>query len=231
MVHSAGIQPGKASSGSETSNDTLLMKGRVIRFDPTIGPHGAFCYEEPHSPVKVAPLQACESDTRSDASSETSSRARAPLTHQPAEQTAIQSGAMQRPHHSAGNGAHDKATAAKAICKQSQISGEACRGAASHDQNSLLQPAVGNASRPKSADDVVMRASDEEPNPNQEGAPIPTSETDQRQHCGFQSGRNPDQGYDDQRQDSLRDSDGQSYMEKVQQRKQSERPTHQAESR
>ncbi len=33
-------------------------KGRIIRFDPTIGPHGAFCYEEPHSPVRVAPLHA-----------------------------------------------------------------------------------------------------------------------------------------------------------------------------
>ena len=230
MAYPAVDRPGEASAASETSNDVLMMQGRVIRFDPTIGPHGAFCYEEPHSPVKVAPLQACESDTRSDASSETSSHARAPLTQHLAGQAARHHGGMQSDHCD-GNEAPDRATAAIAVCGHFQRPVKASRHAASPDQGNLLLPAVSNARRPRSATHVEIETRDAEGNERQEGSPCPPSSKDERQHCGFRNGGSLGQDQEELREDYLTDADGQPPLQKAQQRKQSEGLAHHAENR
>ena len=70
--------PAGSSHSSEAADETT-RRGRMIRFDPTIGPHGAFCYEEAHSPARVAPLgPASASDGSSDGRSlrDTNSRER-----------------------------------------------------------------------------------------------------------------------------------------------------------
>ncbi|KAK9821395.1 hypothetical protein WJX74_008787 [Apatococcus lobatus] len=109
MQPAAVRQEDAVQSGSETSRNAA-RKGQVIRFDPTIGPHGAFCYEEPHSPVKVAPLQAENPDGGSDVSSGSAPHG-TPQSAYAAPQPAGGLKGVAQPHQCCNSRAQEPATA------------------------------------------------------------------------------------------------------------------------